>query len=419
MKNAIQHYLQQEMPRYLNLLRTMVETNSFTSNSAGVNALGKYTAERFADLGFGAEFIQSVNPNFGKHIFLSLQPGKTAQTSSTPPDSIFCISHLDTVFSPEEENANDFSFKIDGDRAYGPGTVDIKGGTVMIYMVLDALRKFFPTVFENACWTIGLDASEETLSDDFGRMCLEKIPQNTSACLVFEGGTPNRSAFPLVTSRKGRAEFRVITEGRGAHAGNFHKQGANAIVQLAHTIQEIATLTNYQDQLTFNIGVVSGGSVVNRVPHYAQASVEMRAFSPSIFQAGIDAILSLTGTSSVTSQDGYPCKVTIEMISRSEPWPRNVQTDRLFEIWRQTGSDLDMKIIPEERGGLSDGNLLWHHFPVLDGLGPSGTNAHCSERSVDRSKDQEYVLLSSFVPKAILNIYSILKILDEPVGETI
>jgi glutamate carboxypeptidase len=45
---------------------------------------------------------------------------------------------------------------------------------------------------------------------------------------------------------------------------------------------------------------------------------------------------------------------------------------------------------------------------TLDGLGPSGENAHCSERSEDGSKEQEYVLASSFVPKAVLNTVAII-----------
>jgi glutamate carboxypeptidase len=49
--------------------------------------------------------------------------------------------------------------------------------------------------------------------------------------------------------------------------------------------------------------------------------------------------------------------------------------------------------------------------PTIDGLGPAGGNAHCSERSLDGSKDQEYVRISSFVPKASLNSLAILKLL--------
>jgi glutamate carboxypeptidase len=275
-------------------------------------------------------------------------------------------------------------------------------------MVLDTIQKFYPQLFNRINWVICLDASEETMSDDFGEFCKARIPSNALACLIFEGGTPNQNGFPIVTARKGRAEFRVRADGRGAHAGNYHKQGANAIVQLAETIKMIASFTDYAQQITFNVGVVNGGCVVNRVPHFAEALVEMRAFKPDIFENGFQKMFSLNGTSNVASVDGFPCRVTVEQISRSAPWPRNQRTDQLFDIWSHAAETTGTRAIPEERGGLSDGNLLWQHVPVLDGLGPSGSNAHCSERSEDGSKEQEYALLSSFVPKALLNIAGIL-----------
>ena len=52
-------------------------------------------------------------------------------------------------------------------------------------------------------------------------------------------------------------------------------------------------------------------------------------------------------------------------------------------------------------------------MPTIDGLGPDGGNAHCSERSADGSKDQEYVLATSFVSKALLNTLAILYLLDQ------
>jgi glutamate carboxypeptidase len=75
-----------------------------------------------------------------------------------------------------------------------------------------------------------------------------------------------------------------------------------------------------------------------------------------------------------------------------------------------------MPINLQERGGLSDGNLIWDAVPTLDGLGPWGDNDHCSERSLDGTKLPEYVEISSFVPKALLNTLAILNLLrtDHP-----
>ncbi|HMQ56322.1 MAG TPA: hypothetical protein PKD98_29850, partial [Anaerolineae bacterium] len=80
-------------------------------------------------------------------------------------------------------------------------------------------------------------------------------------------------------------------------------------------------------------------------------------------------------------------------------------------VWQEAAESLGLRVEPERRGGLSDGNHIWRQIPTLDGLGPAGGNAHCSERSADGSKDQEYVLVSSFVPKALLNIVAILRLI--------
>jgi glutamate carboxypeptidase len=406
-------YLNTRLPANLELLRQMVVINSFTTNPEGVNQLGNLTAGVFNSLSFRPEFIQSCNPGFGKHLFLHYPfiPG-SSPAHSNGKRSLALVAHLDTVFSPEEEKANEFTFRREGERIYGPGTVDIKGGTVMAFMVLDAIQNFYPQVFDQLNWLVCLDASEEKSSEDFGVLCRERMPADTLACLIFEGGAPSKKGYPIVTSRKGRAEYLVSVEGRGAHAGNYHKQGANAIVQLADTIKKIASFTNYAQQITFNVGVVNGGSVVNRVPHHAEAFVEMRAFSPTVFETGFQMMLSLNGSTTITSHDGFPCQVFIEALSRTAPWPQNQLTDHLYEIWSRAACAIGTKVFPEERGGLSDGNFLWQYIPVLDGLGPSGTNAHCSERSADGSKDQEYVLLSSFVPKALLNIVAILRLVE-------
>ncbi len=124
-------------------------------------------------------------------------------------------------------------------------------------------------------------------------------------------------------------------------------------------------------------------------------------------------MLALAGPGAVTSPaDGYACHVSAEILSESRPWPRNAATDRLFSVWEQAARELDMELESEERGGLSDGNLLWHAVPTIDGLGPYGQNDHCSERSADGSKVPEFVEADSFVPKAALNATAIRILLD-------
>jgi glutamate carboxypeptidase len=403
----VRTYLEKNLPRYLDLLRQMVNINSFTTNPDGVNALGQLTANAFAQLGFEAEFVASTQPDYGNHLVLT-RLGRLNR-------KVGLISHLDTVFPPEEEQRNNFSWRQEGDLIYGPGTVDIKGGTVLMFMILEALAKFSPQVYEDLTWVLLLDASEEAIADDFGALCRQRLagPQ-TLAGLIFEGGYAEDHEFWLVRCRKGMAVYEVEVEGKAAHAGTSHEQGANAIVQLSHIIQKLADMTDYERQVTVNVGVVAGGTVTNRVPHYAKAALEMRTFDPVVYDSVIDDISALNGHSSVVSANaGYPCHVAITLRRQTAPWPPNEDTDRLIAIWEEAAVSLGYRIVREYRGGLSDGNHFWDVIPTLDGLGVAGGNAHCSERSADGSKEQEYCRVSSFVPKALLNMMGILNLVEK------
>ena len=401
-------YLDHNWPAYLDLLHQMVLINSFTMNPRGVNRLGELTAERFAELGFETEAVPSEGFRYGRHLVLS-RPAILANRATAP--TIGLISHLDTVFPEIEEQANDFHFRIAGDRIYGPGTVDIKGGTVLIYMVLDGLRHFFPDVFDGVNWLILLNAAEEVLAPDFGELARARL-DGARAALVFEGGDVKDGRYQFVTARKGMARYHIEVEGRGSHAGASHKRGANAIVQLADVIRAVADLTDYERALTFNVGTVMGGTVINRVPHQAAASVEMRAFDRAVFEDGVARMMALSEMCTVRSAaDDYPCRVRVNLEGRWQPWPSNAATTGLFDVWAAAAEELGLKSVAlQSRGGLSDGNWLWDLLPTIDGLGPEGDNAHSSERSDDGSKDQEYVLASSFVPKALLNIAGIVRL---------
>jgi glutamate carboxypeptidase len=403
MKDQLQNYFTENLPRFIDILRQMVTTNSFTANAKGVNTVADITAQNFVQLGFKDERVPAANPDFGKHQVLT-RAGKSNKV-------IGLISHLDTVFPVDEEIANNFSWQVEGDRIYGPGTNDIKGGTVVAYMVMEALKEFYPEAFDEITWVVLINAAEERWSFDFGTLCRQRLGPEALAALVFEAGYMDDGIFSLVAARKGMAIYDIHIEGKSAHAGNGHKAGANANIQMAQVIQKIADLTNYDQDLTFNVGVLNGGTVPNRVPHFATARGEMRTFSQDIFDKAVTKLLALNDLTPIQSHAGdFACKINIQVIQKNAPWPQNTQTDQLLSLWQETGKELGLTLYREERGGLSDGNQLWDFVPTIDGLGPSGGNAHCSERSPDGSKEQEFCTLSSFVPKAVLNTLAIMKL---------
>ncbi len=402
---AMRAYLEQHLPEYLETLRAWIGVNSFTLNAPGVNQLGRLTAERFASLGFIPEFIPSTNSQFGRHVVLT-RTGRSQRT-------IGLVSHLDTVFPPADEIQNDFRWRVEGDRLYGPGTVDIKGGTVAIYMLLDVVQRFAPQAFDDITWIILLDASEEVDGEDFGALCQARLGRDTLACLIFEGGAFDGREFLVVTARKGMSIYRVMTEGKASHAGTSHGEGASAIVQMADVVQRIASFTDYERHITFNVGTLAGGTVTNRVAHFASATVEMRAFDNTVYAEGQARMAALNQLSTVKSpNNGYACRVQVEVVREMPPWPSNPATEGLYAVWEEAAGRLGYTVRRQARGGLSDGNYLWARVPTLDGLGPAGDNAHCSERSADGSKDQEYTVRSSFVPKTLLNALAVLQLIE-------
>ena len=400
----LSRYCRAQLPAMLEFLRQMVAINSFTENARGIDRVGALIAAHFAPLGFDALNEPAGRAGFGSHLVLKRLANPDAPT-------VALISHLDTVFTEEEEQRNDFKWREDGTRIYGPGTNDIKGGTALLHLTVSALGQVAPAVFAGTNWVVLLNACEEVISEDFGLLCRRHLPADTRAALIFEAdGGEREEDFAVVTARKGRATFRVTVSGRGAHAGGQHHRGANAVAQLAQVVTALERLTDYAAGLTVNVGSIQGGTVTNRVPHFASAELEMRAFDPGAYDTAKRAILAWNREGDVGAAD-FRCRVAVELTNETVPWPRNPGSQHLFNLWQEAGRDLGLAVRSEERGGLSDGNVLWDFCPTLDGLGPRGESCHCSEMNAAEGKEQEWVDVTSFVPKTVLNVSALLRLL--------
>lgn len=387
------------MPAALDLLRQLVSINSFTANPAGVDAVARLTAEAFAALGFASEFVPCTIAGTGHHLFL------TRRGAGGEP--VVLVTHSDTVFPPEEEARHDFRWdpRPEEGRIYGPGTIDIKGGTVSIWLLLHLLREHAPEMFEQTHWIIAANAAEEVTGDDFGHATEERCQGVARAVLVFEGGPVDERGWHIVTSRKGRSTWKLHAEGKAAHAGSQHHEGVNAIDALAGVLPGISAMTSAGDERTVNLGMVRGGTVVNRVPHEAAAEWECRATAPEALQAADAFFASLSGNAA------NGALLTAERTGHTAAWPQTAAAAALFRHWERAAAAMGLAAVPVPRGGLSDANHLWRLGPTLDGLGPWGGNAHCSVRSADGSKLPEYLETKSLVPKAVMNASALVDLL--------
>ena len=397
------------VPATLAWLRALVAANSFTTHAEGVAEQARLTAIGFAELGFEAEIVPALNPLHGPHLFLRRAGGG----KSGDQQPVVLVTHLDTVFPPEEEVRQAFHWREveEEDRIYGPGTVDNKGGTALIRLMLEVLRETVPEVFAEADFLIAANAAEEVIGSDFAERVKERCPHGAKAVLVFEGGPVEEGRHHLVTARKGRLEYRIEAMGRAAHAGSAHHEGINAVLGLAALLPKVAALADPTRDLSVNVASVQGGTVLNRVPHHAVAELEMRAYEPQVLDDAERALQALAGAQA----DGTRIEVT--RLGRTQPWPGGAGSRALLAHWEAAATALAMQTVEKKRGGLSDANYLHDLGPTLDALGPFGANAHCSEWDPAQGKVPEFVRPSSFAPKAALNALALVAMLGSSLGE--
>lgn len=392
--------LQKGYRDYLKKLKQVVGINSYTYNGKGVDAVGRIYTEWFSELGFKNQAISSVHPNCGTHLFF--------QKKGTSPYHLMLLSHLDTVYPESEEKENNFFWKEEGDKIFGPGVLDIKGGTVLIYLYLTVLKENFPEVFQFFNWTILHNATEEPGGNDFAELARQQVTEKSLACLVYEGSENGESASDAIicVSRRGTARFKVESYGRSGHSGSCHKKGVNAVRELCRVVEKIEQLTQYEKDITFSVGVIQGGTAVNTIPPYAYCLVDVRANNPKDFEWAKQQLFNLQGEGELTSPlDGFKSRLTVERQGEFPPWPTTEKNGELSQTIKKVCEKLGRQLyIQKVRGGTSDGNFLYDLLPTIDLLGPNGANHHCSIQCLPQGQEQEYILKSSIIPQAELNI---------------
>jgi glutamate carboxypeptidase len=378
-------FLARAEPEAIRVLKDLVAVNSFTHNREGVNKVGDMCVALFEPLGFRAHRERSPIEDCGDHVFLA-RPGDPGV------NKLVLVSHLDTVY-PE----NNFTWREEGDRIYGPGVCDIKGGTIVLWLALRAMRAAEPALFDATSWTVMLNASEEGGCPDFPGLARERAA-GARACLVYEAGfDADDGASTVVVSRKGAARFHVHVTGHEAHSGNAHAAGASAIREMCGLVERIEALTDYGKDITLNVGHIEGGSFVNCVPGSSTCHVDLRIATPEAYAWGRETLLGLAGPGRIRSADGeHRCDVTVAEVPGYPPWPPNDESDRLGALAVEVGRGLGQPLVISRRKGASDGSNVWDVAPTIDGLGPIGRSTHIvGKENVDRA---------SFVPRAHLSV---------------
>ncbi|MEO5692503.1 MAG: M20 family metallopeptidase [Usitatibacter sp.] len=354
-------------------IREWVEIETPSTDAVAVNTLVALVASQFACLGMDVQRVAGRDGR-GDHL-LARSPWGQGKPG------ILVLGHLDTVW-PIGTLARR-PLRLEADKAFGPGTYDMKAGD---YVGFAAYRHLVDQGKTTPLAVTFLFVSDEEVGSPTSRELIEEIARRSRYVLVME---PGRPAGAVVTSRKAIAKFVVTIKGVAAHAGVAHEQGRSAVVELAHQILCLEALTDHARGITVSVGVIAGGNkgFSNVVPEHAEAYVDCRAVDATGMEHLVRSVKGL-------SPKGRDVTVTVTGGVTRPAFERTSGVAALYDHAREVARELGQDLPEVATGGGSDGNFTAAlGIPTLDGLGAVGAGAHA---------EHEHILLSSLRPRVEL-----------------
>ena len=308
--------------------------------------------------------------------------GRPLLTATVGPDAgqtIVLHGHLDVVPGRPEQ----FEPRIDGDRLYGRGAYDMKGGLASMICAFrdmatqDRVRVHFVCVSD--------EESEEL--DDRG-----------SDYLVREGFlgdfaiTGEPTDLHIGIQAKGVLALRIEVAGTAAH-GSTPWVGDNAVLKAIDTFRQIESLpftresSDLFDRPSINLGRIVGGDAMNKVPDLCVIDLDVRYLPGQDHLAIMAAVEALPDVHVVKVFHRQPA-----IVPRDDPYVQALGT-AIGRVAEPTSERLGVG-----RDGASDAiSFLEAGVPAVE-CGPSGDGHHGPEEWVSiRSLGQYRAALVEFV----------------------
>lgn len=359
-------------------LRSLVELESPTGDAGRLDVLAAHIAKLFEPLG------PQIDPHrvsgVGTHLALRFPEGwpevRDGPRGRSRPGLVLC--HMDTVHPVGILARN--PFRVEEGRAYGPGSVDMKVGVVLVRHALAALRDAGSQLPRPV--TVLVTADEEVGSPS-SRALIEDLAAESEYALVLEAAGPKGA---VKTGRKGIALYSLEVTGRAAHAGLEPEKGVSAVVAMATLTLGLGALGDVAKGTSINVGVLRGGTAANVVAESASAEVDVRFATAAEARRVDEAVRDLTV--------GSGARLEVRGGIDRMPLERSDAVIGLYERARALARKLDWELGECAVGGASDGNITaGMGLPTLDGLGGAGAGLHTPD---------EYVEVASLPKRAAL-----------------
>ncbi|SFI80134.1 M20 family metallopeptidase [Celeribacter neptunius] len=347
-------------------LMRWVEIDTPTGDISGITRLVDQIASELAPLGCAIERIPGRD-GMGDHLIARFKGGDGP--------GVLVTSHIDTVCEP-----GSVEIRRDGDRQYGPGIADMKGGG---YLALCAMRDIVQSGRGLPGPVTLIYNSDEEIGSPTSHGLIQAEARKHGAALIPEPARGDEA----ITFRKGRAKYTLDFHGRESHAGSAFADGRSAILQLARSIGRIEAMTDLATETTVNVGRVRGGTEPNVVAGHAACDLDIR-FAEDALGHDIESQLR------ALRSDDPDVRIRLSGEIEKPCLARTPETRSMFARATEINAALGVPMIETRSGGGSDGNFTCAAgVPTLDGLGAIGNNWH---------SPQEHILVSPLARRMAL-----------------
>lgn len=393
---------QAQAPAVIQSLQDMVTIESGSDDEAGLAKMAKYCEDRLRALGATVEIVPATNGR---------PPGVVKGTfTGSGKLRIMLIAHMDTVY--QEGILETEPYRRDGNKLYGPGIADDKGGIAVILHSLEILKSLGwndyaqLTVLFNPDEEIGSRGSGETIA---------KLGSEQDVVLSYEPSPAKAIAGSeaVLLQAAGIGTVKLTVEGRASHAGAAPEEGRNALVELADQLLKTRDVYKTVPDMQMNWTTATAGTVRNQIPDHAEAFGDVRISNPE----GADKLLAALKakvaepslvpetTSTITLDVGRPMFVAGERgmalarLAQSiygELGEGNLSTDDKRDMpgGAMAFSGRNLLLVPGTTGGTDAGFAgKSGKAAVLESLGLAGWGYHAKN---------EYIEIDSIVPRLYL-----------------